>query len=253
MAGHSHSKNVQFRKDRVNAKKAKTFSKVGRMITVAAKSGGPDPDGNPRLRLALDKARLASMPKDTIERAIKKGAGGGELGDYEDLLYEGYGSSGVAVMIEILTDNRNRTAPEVRKIFEKRGGNLGTGGSVAWMFERLGVVRITGDCPLDDDSLMERAIEAGADDLVWSDGRCEIRCAASELHQVQAALESADVAVEGGEVCYVPKTRVEVKTAADARRIVMLIDDLEEHDDVQSVCANHTFQDDVLAELEEDS
>ncbi len=253
MAGHSHSKNVQFRKDRVNALKAKTFSKVGRMITVAAKQGGPDPDGNPHLRLALDKARLASMPKDTIERAIKKGAGGADLGDYEDLLYEGYGTAGVAFMVEILTDNRNRTAPEVRKIFEKSGGNLGTSGAVAWMFDRLAVIRVSGESEFEEDTLLEKVLEAGAEDLVEEGGISEVRCAASEMHTVMADLEKNGVKLSGGEVCYLPKTRAEITSIDDARKVIKLLEALEDHDDVQSVFANHSFSDAVRSELEADS
>ncbi|MHC5062847.1 MAG: YebC/PmpR family DNA-binding transcriptional regulator [Planctomycetota bacterium] len=253
MAGHSHSKNVQFRKDRVNALKAKTFSKVGRMITVAAKQGGPDPDGNPHLRLALEKARLASMPKDTIERAIKKGAGGADLGDYEDLLYEGYGTGGVAVMVEILTDNRNRTAPEVRKIFEKCGGNLGTSGAVAWMFERVAVIRVTPDSSFSEDDLLEKALEAGAEDLVEEDGAVEVRAAASDMHSVMAELEKAGVPLAGGEVCYLPKTKAEINSVEEAKKIVRLLEALEDHDDVQSVFANHSFSEEVRGGLESES
>jgi len=166
MAGHSHSANIRFRKDRVDAKRAKTFSKLSRMITVAAKEGGGDPDANAKLRLALDKARVLSMPKDGIERAIKKGTGEGNIGDFEEVVYEGYGPGGVAVMMEILTDNRNRSAADVRMIMEKCGGNLGQNGSVNWMFERKGrwvVPKARDDGEWTEETLMDVVLEAGAD------------------------------------------------------------------------------------------
>lgn len=252
MAGHSHSKNVQHRKDRVNAKKAKVFSKCAKMITVAAKLGGGDPDGNPRLRLAIDKARMASMPKDNIERAIKKGTGDTTQDNYEDILYEGYGPSGVAVLVEILTDNRNRTAPEVRKIFEKSGGNLGQSGAVAWMFERRAAVQIDSQCSLDEDALLELAMEAGADDLQKTESGFLVLCQPGDMAAVRDALKEADVPLAGGELIYSASTKSEIGDLEVARKLVRLIDSLEEHDDVQSISTNHEMTPEVLAGLAED-
>ncbi len=249
MAGHSHAKNVQHRKDKVNAKKAKAFSKVAKMITVAAKLGGGDPDGNPRLRLAMDKGRMVSMPKDNVERAIKKGIGGTDLGDYEDLLYEGYGPGGVAIMIEILTDNRKRTAPEVRTIFDKRGGNLGTTGSVAWMFERKAAFLVAESCELDEDQLTDITLEAGGEDLVAVDNGFEIRCDSSDYNVVEEALKTAGVPVEGGEVRFIASNTTDVDDLDKARKVLALIDAIEEQDDVQSVYSNHVFPSDVTKAL----
>lgn len=253
MAGHSHSANIKYRKERVNAAKAKAFSKVARMITVAAKLGGGDPDANPRLRLAIDKARMVSMPKDNIERAIKKGTGDGDVGNYEEILYEGYAPGGVAVMLEILTDNRNRTAPEIRKIFERSGGNLGNSGSVAWMFERKAVLPVKKGDGVDEERLMEIAIEAGAEDLVDEVDVFQIRCVPGDFETVRSALEEAGVAVEGGEIAYLPQNVTVVEDIEEARRIVKCLDLLEENDDVQMVYANHEFSDDVIEQLTAES
>ncbi len=252
MAGHSHSKNVQHRKDRVNAKKAKAFSKVAKMITVAAKLGGGDVDANPRLRLAIEKGRMVSMPKDVVERAIKKGVGDTDLGNYEDVLYEGYGSGGVAVMLEVLTDNRNRTVPEVRKIFERRGGNLANSGAVAYLFERKASFKVVVDSAVDEDQLMEFALEAGAEDLVREGDHFEIRCEPGDFLTVQAALEEQSVPITGGEVGYFAKTSAKVESVEEGRKIRQLIDALEEHDDVQSVFSNCEFPAAVAAALAEE-
>ena len=217
MAGHSHSANIRFRKDRVDAARAKIFSKMARMITVAAKLGGGDPDANSRLRLALDKARLANMPKDNIARAIKKGTGEGGTGTYEEILYEGYGPEGVAVMLEILTDNRNRTAPEIRKIFEKSGGKLGATGSVAYLFERKGRFIVDPEFELSEDTLLEATLEAGAQDLVNDGGCFEILCTPADFSEVQAALEAAKIPLVSGEVAYVAGNHVAIEDSNKAR------------------------------------
>jgi YebC/PmpR family DNA-binding regulatory protein len=253
MAGHSHSSNIRFRKDRVDARRAKVFAKLARMITVAAKMGGGSPDANPRLRLAIDKARLVSMPKDNIERAIKKGTGASDTGDFEEVLYEGYGPGGVAVLLEILTDNRNRTAPEIRKVFERFGGSLGASGSVAWMFERKGVFVVDPGAGLDEDRLTELALEAGAEDLVPIGGGFALHCAAADFGGVQAALEQAEVPLRGGEIGYVPTQRVEVGEVQLARKVVGLLEALDDHDDVQGVHSNEDFPDAVAAGLEQPS
>ena len=249
MAGHSHSANVKYRKDRVNAAKAKAFSKVARMITVAAKLGGGDPEANPRLRLAMEKARMVSMPKDNIERAIKKGTGDGSVEEYTELLYEGYAPCGVAVLLEILTDNRNRTAPEVRLVFDRAGGNLGNSGAVAWMFERKARISVPATEEFDEERLLEIAIESGAEDLVAFDDSFEVRCEASDFIAVKDALEQAGVRIEGGEVSYVPKQIMEVGDVEDARKVMRCIDALEELYDVQSVYVNCEVTDEVLQVL----
>ena len=253
MAGHSHSANIKYRKDRVDAAKAKMFSKIARMVTVAAKLGGGDPDANPRLRLAIEKARMVSMPKENITRAIKKGTGNSDVGNYEELLYEGYAAAGVAVMLEVLTDNKNRSAGEIRKAFERNGGNLGTNGAVAWMFERKATFPVASDCELTEDQLMEIAIDAGAEDLLDAGDHFEIRCEPSDFVGVREALERAKVPLNGGEVSYVPKTTAVVSEIAEARKVARLLDALEEHDDVQNVFANFEFTDEVLADLASDA
>ncbi|GAB4143051.1 MAG: YebC/PmpR family DNA-binding transcriptional regulator [Planctomycetota bacterium] len=251
MAGHSHSANIRFRKDRVDAQRARLFSKLSRMITVAARQGG-NPDANPRLRLALDKARVVSMSKDAIERAIKKGTGEAGGGDFEEIVYEGYGASGVAVLLEILTDNRNRTAPEIRKIFDDHGGKLGSTGSVARMFERRGVFHVDPSSGFDEDRLTEIALEAGADDLVPEGDGFAIHCAPVEFQAVQASLEKIGLPLRDAGLEHVPTITAPVSDAAAARRVVRLIEALDEHDDVQSVHSNEEFSDEVLAELEKD-
>jgi YebC/PmpR family DNA-binding regulatory protein len=249
MAGHSHSANIKYRKERVNAAKAKAFSKVARMITVAAKLGGGEPDANPRLRLALDKARLVSMPKDNIERAIRKGVGDTDTASYEEILYEGYAPGGVAVMLEILTDNRNRTAGEIRRIFERAGGNLGTSGTVAWMFERKAILPVPKSTDVDEERLMELAIEAGAEDLGDEGDAFQVRCEPGDFDAVRASLARAGVVGEGGEIAYLPKNVALVEDLDEARKVMKCIDALEEHDDVQSLYANYGFSDAVLEQL----
>lgn len=251
MAGHSHSANIRFRKDRVDSKRARLFAKLARMITVAARMGGGAPESNPRLRLAIDKARVVSMPKDGIERAIKKGTGESATGDFEEAVYEGYGPGGVAVLLEILTDNRNRTAPEIRKVFERFGGSLGTSGSVAWMFERRGVFVVDPDAGVSEDRLTEIALAVGADDLVPTGDSFALHCPAGGFSDVRDALERAGVSLTGGEVAYVPSQRVPVGDVQTARRIVALLEALDEHDDVQGVHSNEDFPAAVAAGLEQ--
>ncbi|MBK8096682.1 MAG: YebC/PmpR family DNA-binding transcriptional regulator [Planctomycetes bacterium] len=253
MAGHSHSSNIKFRKDRVDAKRAKIFAKLSRMITVAVKQGGAFLDGNPKLRLAVDKARVVSMSKDAIERAIKKGAGGGETEQYEEILYEGYGPGGVAVMLEILTDNRNRTAPEIRKVFENCGGNLAATGAVGWMFERRGMFQVDPAAGLGEDRLTDIVLEASADDLVRDGDIFVIYCKAAEFMAVKATLEQAKVPLRTAELVQVPTQRTAVADVAVAQRVVKLLDALDDHDDVQAVHSNEDFPDAVAAALEAQS
>lgn len=253
MAGHSHSANIRFRKDRVDAKRAKTFSKLSRMITVAAKEGGGDPDANARLRLALDKARVLSMPKDGIERAIKKGTGEGSIGDFEEVVYEGYGPGGVAVMMEILTDNRNRSAADVRMIMEKCGGNLGQNGSVNWMFERRGrwvVPKGRGDGEWTEESLMDVVLEAGADDLSEDGDVFVVLSAPNAFGEVNAALAAAGVEFREAGLASVPTQRTKVTDPGVGVKLMKMIDGLEDNDDVQEIFTNEELADDVLKALE---
>jgi YebC/PmpR family DNA-binding regulatory protein len=253
MAGHSHSSNIKFRKDRVDSKRAKAFAKLSRMITVAARQGG-SLDGNARLRLCVEKARVLSMPKDGIDRAIKKGTGESDLGDYEEVLYEGYGPGGVALLLEILTDNRHRTAADVRILMEKFGGNLGASGAVAWMFERKGrfvVGSADADVPLPgENELLELVLDAGADDLAIQDERPTILCRPAAFPAVQNALVLRGIPLRTAELAYVPTVRTPVDDPAVALRLVRLIDALEDNDDVQSVFSNEEFPDAVVRALE---
>lgn len=260
MAGHSHSSNIRFRKDRVDAKRAKNFAKLSRMITVAAKLGGGDPEANPRLRLAMDKARVLSMPKDVIERAIKKGTGEGDLGNFEEVVYEGYGPGGVALMLEILTDNRNRSAADVRMVFDKYGGNLGTSGAVAWMFDRRGrfVIDPGKDRaePLTEDALTELLLEAGGEHLEplgdgdGDDLRYLALCGATDFMAVKAELDRLEVPLVEAELAYVPNQLAKVDDRKIAERVLKLIDGLEDNDDVQSVFSNEDFTAEVVAQLD---
>ncbi|MCC7066268.1 MAG: YebC/PmpR family DNA-binding transcriptional regulator [Planctomycetes bacterium] len=254
MAGHSHSSNIKFRKDRVDAKRAAAFAKLSRMITVAARQGGGSPDGNPRLRLALEKARVLSLSRDAIERAIKKGTGESDLGDYEEVVYEGYGPGGVAMMLDILTDNRHRTAADVRMLFDKYGGNLATNGAVGWMFERKGRFAVDpapkqGE-PLGEDRLLEIVIEVAAEDLRQEGGTFDILCAPTAFAEVKQGLDRLGVPLRAAELAHIPTQRTVVADAAVALRIIKLIDALEEHDDVQSVFSNEDFSDEVAKALE---
>ena len=253
MAGHSHSANIRFRKDRVDAKRAKTFSKLSRMITVAAKEGGGDPDANAKLRLALDKARVLSMPKDGIERAIKKGTGEGNIGDFEEVVYEGYGPGGVAVMMEILTDNRNRSAADVRMIMEKCGGNLGQNGSVNWMFERKGrwvVPKARDDGEWTEETLMDVVLEAGADDLAEDGDVFVVLSAPNAFGAVNAALGAAGVEFREAGLASVPTQRTKVSDPDVGVKLMKMIDGLEDNDDVQEIFTNEELADDVLKALE---
>ncbi|MCE8007839.1 YebC/PmpR family DNA-binding transcriptional regulator [Aestuariivita sp.] len=246
MAGHSKWANIQHRKGRQDKLRAKLFSKLSKEITVAAKMGDPDPEKNPRLRLAVKEARGQSMPKDNIERAIKK-ASGGEGDDYEEIRYEGYGPGGVAVIVEAMTDNRNRTASNVRSTFTKSGGNLGETGSVAFMFERKGEVVYPADAG-DADTVMMAAIEAGAEDVESSDEGHTIWCADTDLNDVATALESALGESEATRLVWKPTTTTELDLEG-MEKLMRLIDALEDDDDVQRVTTNFDASDEVMAQL----
>jgi YebC/PmpR family DNA-binding regulatory protein len=245
MAGHSHSANIAHRKGIVDAKRGKLFSKLCRAIQVAAKHGGGDPDANLRLRYAIDKARSYSCPKENIERSIKKGTG--ELGadNFEDIVYEGYGPGGVAVLCEVLTDNRNRTAGELRKAFEVCGGNLGASGCVSYLFNYKGLFVIDVKT-VAEERLMEVALEAGADDLERADGYYEVTCDPKVFEPVRKALESNRIATESAETSYIPTTTVDLD-AESGKKMLRLRDLLEENDDVQNVYANDNIPEEVTA------
>lgn len=246
MSGHSKWSQIKRQKGVTDAKRGQVFTRLGREIAVAARDGA-DPTANSRLRLAVQRARDANMPMDTVERAIKRGSGHGEGAEYHEMSYEGYGPGGVAVLVEVLTDNRNRTAAEVRSAFSKSGGNLGESGSVRWLFDPKGVLTLGVDGQ-DPDEVAMQAIDAGADDFELMDGAIEIYTEPTKLEDVRSALEASGVPVLSSETSMVPKTSVELdeKTAEQAMR---LIDRLEELDDVQQVHSNFDISDEVAASL----
>ncbi|NYS25029.1 YebC/PmpR family DNA-binding transcriptional regulator [Rhodobacteraceae bacterium 2376] len=246
MAGHSKWANIQHRKGRQDAVRAKLFSRLSKEITVAAKMGDPDPEKNPRLRLAVKEAKSNSMPKDNIERAIKK-ATGGDAENYEEIRYEGYGPGGVAVIVEAMTDNRNRTASNVRSTFSKNGGNLGETGSVGFMFDRMGQVVYPADVG-DAETVLLAAIEAGAEDVESSDDGHVIWCQGSDLNAVSTALEGELGESETTRLVWRPQTTTELDLEG-AQKLMKLIEALEDDDDVQSVTANFEVSDEVMAQL----
>ncbi len=246
MAGHSKWANIQHRKGRQDAMRSKLFSKLSKEITVAAKMGDPDPDKNPRLRLAVKEAKANSMPKDNIDRAIKK-AIGGDAENYEEIRYEGYGPNGVAIIVEAMTDNRNRTASNVRSTFTKRGGNLGETGAVSFMFDRKGQIVYPAEAASPDDVMMA-AIEAGAEDVESGEDGHVIWCADTDLNDVSSALEAALGEAESTRLVWRPQTTTELDLDA-ARTLLALIEALEDDDDVQSVTANFEIPDDLMAQL----
>ncbi|MDV4168835.1 YebC/PmpR family DNA-binding transcriptional regulator [Rhodovulum sp. FJ3] len=246
MAGHSKWANIQHRKGRQDAARSKLFSKFSKEITVAAKMGDPDPEKNPRLRLAVKEAKSNSMPKDNIERAIKK-AIGGEGDAFEEIRYEGYGPDGVAVIVEAMTDNRNRTASTVRSTFTKNGGNLGETGSVAFMFDRKGQVTYSAEAG-DADTVMMAAIEAGAEDVESSEDGHIIWCADTDLNDVSNALEAELGESETAKLVWRPTTTTELDLEG-AQKLMKLIDALEDDDDIQRVTANFEISDDIMEQL----
>jgi YebC/PmpR family DNA-binding regulatory protein len=245
MSGHSKWATIRRKKGAIDAKRGKLFTKIIREITTAARLAGPSVDGNPRLRLVVDKARAANMPKDTIQRAIQKGAGGGEGSSFEEVVYEGYGPGGVAVLVEGLTDNRARTVSEVRHCFTKHGGNLGTQGCVSHLFEKKGNLVFEG---VDGDALMEAALEAGADDVIEELGVFTVVTRPHDLERVKAALESAGFAPKSAEITMHASTQVPLAGEA-AESMVKLADALEDLDDVQHVHANFDLSAEELARL----
>jgi YebC/PmpR family DNA-binding regulatory protein len=246
LAGHSKWASIKHKKKATDAKRGKLFTKLARAIIVAAREGGGDPANNLALQNAIEKAREASMPKDNIERAIARGSGAGaDAASYEHIAYEGYGPGGIAVYVEALSDNRNRTAADVRHIFGKNDGNLGESGSVAWLFERKGVILVGGD-DIDADELMLAAAEGGAEDV---DGT-QVTTAVEDLATVRRALEDAGFSIESAELTMVPKTTVAVEDETVARKILRLMDALDENDDVQDAYANFDISEELIEAVE---
>jgi YebC/PmpR family DNA-binding regulatory protein len=246
MSGHSHWATIKHKKGAVDAKRGKLWSKLSRAIIIAAKNGGGDPTMNLKLRYAIDKAREVSMPKDNIERAIKRGTGDLDGQQFEEISYEGFGPGGIAILVEILTDNRNRTAGEIRKIFDKAGGKMGSAGNVAFLFERKGIIVLPAAAS-DEDTLMGIALEAGADDIKQHGDRFEITCDPSAFSQVRAALEKAGLTPELAEINQVAKVPVDANTET-GQRVIRLIDALDDNDDVQHVYSNLNLTEAMVAE-----
>lgn len=246
MAGHSKWAQIKRQKGVADSRRGQLFTKLGREVTIAARQGGGDPELNPALRLAIERARAANMPKDTIERAIKRGTGE-EAGaaQLEEVTYEGYGPGGIAILVRALTDNRNRTASEVRSAFAKAGGNLGETGSVAWQFETKGIITITA-AGVDPEEVALLAIDNGADDVKVDDGTVEVYTAPERLHALRKTLSEANIPVESAEVAQIPKTTVALD-ASHAAQVLRLLDKLDELDDVQHVASNADFPEEVLA------
>jgi YebC/PmpR family DNA-binding regulatory protein len=246
MSGHSKWSSIKHKKGATDAKRGQLFSKLSRAIIVAAREGGPDPSSNLALQNAIEKAREASMPKDNIERAMARGSGAGSEGEaYEHVTYEGYGPGGVAVLVEALTDNRNRTASDVRHVFSKHESNLGGAGAVAWLFERKGLILVDADST-DEDELTLAAADADAEDVALEGSTFQVTTAAEDLAAVRAALDEAGIAYESAELTMVPKTTVQVEDEATAKKLLRLMDALEESDDVQGVYANFDIPERVL-------
>ncbi len=246
MSGHSKWSTIKHKKAALDAKRGKAWSKLARAVTMAAKTGG-NPADNPRLRLAIDKAKADNMPKDTIEKAIKKGTGELEGQSYEEVLYEGYGPGGVAVMCQVVTDNRNRTSAEVKKIFERAGGNLGQPNCVAFQFQQKGVIVLSAD-KASEDQIMELALEAGADDVSSSEMIHEIITTPEAFEQVKQAVAAAEIEIESADLRMVAANGITLDLST-ARKVIRLIDALEDHDDIDAVYTNIDVPDDVVAQL----
>jgi YebC/PmpR family DNA-binding regulatory protein len=251
MSGHSHWATIKHKKGAVDAKRGKLWSKLSRAIIIAARHGGGDPNMNLKLRYAIDKAREVSMPKDNIERAIKRGTGEVEGLTFEEITYEGFGPGGVAVLVEVLTDNRNRTNGEIRKIFERAGGNMGSAGCVGYLFERKGIFQVAAE-GIDEDALMATALDVGADDLRRAGAASfEILCDPTAFNKVQEALQKAGVKVTSSELAQTPKTAVDADVET-ARKVLRLMESLDDHDDAQNVYCNLNMTDALMAELEKE-
>jgi len=246
MSGHNKWSTIKHKKGAADAKRGKVFTKLIKEITVAAKLGGGDADGNPRLRTAIDKAKAENMPKDNVERAIKKGVGGLEGVNYEETTYEGYGPGGTAVLVEVMTDNRNRTVSEVRSIFSKCNGNMGETGCVSWLFDKKGLLVFPKST--DFDKLFEASIEAGADDVTDEDEQYEVLTDPTAFHQVKTALEEAGFKAENAEITMIPQTMVKLE-GKNAENMLKLMDRMEDNDDVQNVYANFDISEEEMEKM----
>ena len=251
MSGHSKWANIKHRKAAQDAKRGNLFQKLVRAIIIAAKDGGGDPAMNMRLKTAIERAKAVSVPNDNITRAIKRGTG--ELGDitYDELTYEVIGPSGIAILVNVMTDNRNRTTPEIRALLTRNGGQMGSEGSVAWMFDRKGVIDVKGE-GLDEDSLMTLGLDSGMSDMEESDEGFTLYCEPSDLDTLQKALEDNKYVVDNAEVSMIAKTPVEISDVEAARKVMRLVDALEEHDDVQNVYTNFEIADSIASQLEDE-
>ncbi|WP_425061214.1 putative transcriptional regulatory protein [Sporomusa carbonis] len=243
MSGHSKWANIKHKKGKMDAMRGKITTKISREITIAVRMGGSDPTGNMRLKLALQKARENNIPKENIQRAIQKGMGALEGSNYEEIIYEGYGPGGVAIMVEAMTDNRNRTAADVRHLFSKYGGNLGESGCVSWMFKQKGLFVVEQD-GIDEEELMLLTLDAGADDFEASDGQFEITTTPDNFEQVQEALEKNNIKAVVARITMVPETTVDL-SGDEATKMIKLLDVLEDHDDIQEVYTNFDIPEDI--------
>ena len=247
MAGHSHWAGIKHKKALIDSKRGKVWSKISKALTVAAKLGGSDPETNARLRVPLADAKAARMPKDNIERALKKGTGELAGGDVDEIIYEGYGPGGVAVMCEIFTDNRNRTAPEIRKIFELNGGKLGASGCVAYLFQRKGLLLIS-ETQTDEDRLMEFALQGGADDVKQQGDQFEITCEVNVFSELSDLFQEAGIETQVRQITRIPNSTVDLDLET-GRKVLKLMEALDDHDDVQNVSANFNLPEEAMAEF----
>ena len=248
MSGHSKWATIKHQKGAKDKARGKLFAKLIRQVEVAAREGGGDPDANPTLRTMFQKARDASVPMDTIERAIKRGTGELEGVTYEQITYEGYAPGGIAVLVEVLTDNRNRTGADIRSIFSRSGGSIAEPGAVAWQFDRKGQVLV--DRKVDEDDLMLLALDAGAEDLADDGELWRVTCPPGELHKVRTAIEEAGMAVDSSDLTMLPQNTIELTDGESAKKVLRLIDALDDHDDVQNVHANFDIPDAILESVE---
>ena len=244
MSGHSKWSSIKHKKGAADAKRGKLFSKLIKAITVAARQGGSDPDRNPALRIAVSAAKNANMPNDNIERAVKRGTGELEGVDYEEVHYEGYGPKGIAIFIQCLTDNKNRTTAEIRNLFAKNDGNMGGAGSVSWLFEHKGLIVVDAQS-VKEDELMEIAIDAGAEDFSRSGNVYEIVVSPQDYEKVKQVLTDKNISIHSSDLTYIPKSQINI-SSEDAKRVLKLIDALEDHDDTQNVYANFEIPDDIM-------
>jgi len=248
MSGHSHWAGIKHKKAAIDAKRGKVWSKVARMIIVAAKSGGGDPSANLTLRYAIDKAKSVNMPKDTIEKAIKKATGEGGGAGFAEVIYEGYGPSGVAIIVEALTDNHNRTTPEIKRIFERHGSSLGAAGCVNWMFDKKGFITVN-TANANEDELFEIALSAGADDMQNTGNVFEITCELGAYEKLIKALKDKGIATEVAEISMVPQSTIPISDEKTAMRVISLMEALEDHDDVQNAYSNFDIPNEIMERI----